>query len=159
MIGDLPRPREWLARATPYRTESQQAEVRLGSNEWTEPTPLARYLSPSDLENTLLNRYPDITAADLRTLLARRWEVKPEQVILGNGSNEVLLYTFLIFGGSDRTLLVFTPTYTMYARLARLTGMRVHEERVGVPYSLDVARVRGAVARVRPGLVGLSSRT
>jgi len=157
MIGDLPRPREWLAGAKPYRTESQRAEVRLQSNEWTDPTPLGRYLSPADLESTVVNRYPDIGAVDLRTLLARRWSVTPEQIILGNGSNEVLLYTFLIFGGPDRTLLVFTPTYTMYARLGRLTGMRVHEEGVGLPYALDAVRVRDAVARVRPDIVCFSS--
>jgi histidinol-phosphate aminotransferase len=157
MIGDLPRPREWLAGAMPYRTESQQAEVRLQSNEWTEPTPLARYLSPSDLEDTLVNRYPDIGAVELRTILALRWNVTPDQIILGNGSNEVLLYTFLIFGGSDRTLLVFTPTYTMYARLGRLTGMRVHEDGVGIPYKLDAERVRDAVARVHPDVVCFSS--
>ena len=157
MIGDLPRPREWLAGAKPYRTESQPAEVRLQSNEWTEPTPLGRYLSPADLEDTILNRYPDIAAGELRKLVARRWGVTPDQIILGNGSNEVLLYTFLIFGGADRTLLVFTPTYTMYARLGRLTGMRVREERVGVPYALDAARVRDAVARVRPDVVCFSS--
>src|SRR5205807_479899 len=115
------------------------------------------YLSPADLESAVINRYPDIAAAKLRTLLARRWGVTPEQVILGNGSNEVLLYTFLVFGGPDRTLLVFTPTYTMYARLGRLTGMRVHEEGVGVPYTLDARRVRDAVARVRPDVVCFSS--
>ena len=157
MIGELPRPREWLEGAAPYRTESGAAEVRLQSNEWTEPTPLGRYLNASDLEDTKLNRYPDIAAAELRMLLARRWAVTPEQVILGNGSNEVLLYTFLVFGGSERTLLVFTPTYTMYARLGRLTGMRVDEERVGVPYSLGAAQVRDAVARVRPDIVCFSS--
>ena len=157
MTGDLPRPREWLVGAAPYRTQSQAAEVRLQSNEWTEPTPLGRYLSQSDLESTVLNRYPEIAAADLRTLLARPWAVAPDQIILGNGSNEVLLYTFLVFGGSDRTLLVFTPTYTMYARLARLTGMRVFEEGVGLPYALDATRVREAVARVRPDIVCFSS--
>src|SRR3989475_830200 len=140
MSGDLPRPRDSLAEATPYRTDTHEAEVRLQSNEWTEPTPLGRYLSPADLESAVINRYPDIAAAELRTLLARRWDVTPEQVILGNGSNEVLLYTFLVFGGSDRALLVFTPTYTMYARVGRLTGMRVHEEGVGVPYSLGADR-------------------
>ena len=157
MSGNLPRPRDSLAEATPYRTDTHEAEVRLQSNEWTEPTPLGRYLSPADLESAVINRYPDIAAAKLRTLLARRWGVTPEQVILGNGSNEVLLYTFLVFGGPDRTLLVFTPTYTMYARLARLTGMRVHEEGVGVPYTLDARRVRDAVARVRPDVVCFSS--
>ena len=157
MSGNLPRPRDSLAEATPYRTDTHEAEVRLQSNEWTEPTPLGRYLSPADLESAVINRYPDIAAAKLRTLLARRWGVTPEQVILGNGSNEVLLYTFLVFGGPDRTLLVFTPTYTMYARLGRLTGMRVHEEGVGVPYTLDARRVRDAVARVRPDVVCFSS--
>jgi histidinol-phosphate aminotransferase len=157
MSADLPRPRDWLAEATPYRTQSQTAEVRLQSNEWTEPTPLGRYLSQADLEDTVLNRYPDIAAAKVRALLARRWGVTPEQIVLGNGSNEVLLYTFLVFGGPDRTLLVFTPTYTMYARLGRLTGMRVHEESVGVSYALDAARVRAVVARVRPDLVCFSS--
>ena len=157
MIGDLPRPREWLVGTAPYRTESGEAEVRLQSNEWTTPTPLGRYLDASDLDGTVLNRYPDIAAEKLRELLARQWDVTPEQVILGNGSNEVLLYTFLVFGGSDRTLLVFTPTYTMYARLGRLTGMRVHEERIGVPYSLTARRVRDAVARVHPDIVCFSS--
>jgi len=157
MSGDLPRPRDWLAEATPYRTDTHEADVRLQSNEWTEPTPLGRYLTPADLESAVINRYPDIAATNLRTLLARRWDVTPEQVILGNGSNEVLLYTFLVFGGPDRTLLVFTPTYTMYARLARLTGMRVHEKGIGVPYALDAGRVREAVARVRPDVVCFSS--
>jgi histidinol-phosphate aminotransferase len=45
----------------------------------------------------------------------------------------------------------------MYARLGRLTGMRVHEESVGVPYALDAARVHDAVARVRPDVVCFSS--
>jgi len=157
MSEELPRPREWLAGAKPYRTQSQAADVRLQSNEWAEPTALGRYLSAADLEETTLNRYPDIAARRLRAILAEEWAVAPEQVIVGNGSNEVLLYTFLVFGGPDRTLLVFTPTYTMYARLGRMTGMRVHEERVGVPYALRADTVRDAVDRVRPDLVCFSS--
>lgn len=157
MTDELPRPREWLADAKPYRTQTQAADVRLQSNEWAEPTPLGRYLTATDLEATALNRYPDIAATRLRALLAAEWDVAPAQVIVGNGSNEVLLYTFLVFGGPDRTLLVFTPTYTMYARLGRLTGMRVHEERIGVPYALRPAAVRDAIDRVRPDLICLSS--
>ncbi len=157
MSDELPRPREWLAGAKPYRTQTQAAEVRLQSNEWAEPVALGRYLSAADLDGTALNRYPDIAAARLRAILADEWSVSPEQIIVGNGSNEVLLYTFLVFGGPDRTLLVFTPTYTMYARLGRLTGMRVHEERVGVPYALGPAKVREAIDRVRPDLICFSS--
>jgi histidinol-phosphate aminotransferase len=157
VTSDLPRPRDWLIGATPYRTDAQAAETRLQSNEWTEPTPLGHYLNAADLDATAINRYPEIAASALRTLLAGRWSVEPEQVVVGNGSNEILLYTFLAFGGPDRTLLVFTPTYTMYGRLGRLTGMRVHEEPVGLPYALDAARVRETVARLRPDVVCFSS--
>jgi len=157
VTDELPRPREWLVGAAPYRTQSQTADVRLQSNEWAEPTVLGRYLTVADLDGTALNRYPDIAAGRLRAILAEEWGVVPEQVVVGNGSNEVLLYTFLVFGGPGRTLLVFTPTYTMYARLGRTTGMRVHEERVGVPYALGPAVVRDTVERVRPDLVCFSS--
>ena len=157
MSASLPRPREWLAQLTPYRTNAQVAPVRLQSNEWGEATALSRYLGPSDLDAIALNRYPDIAASELRAALARLSGVLPEQVVVGNGSNEVLLYSFLVFGGPGRTLAVFTPTYTMYARLARLTGMRVHEEPVGVPYLLDAARIRATIECTRPDVVCFSS--
>lgn len=153
----LPRARPALAGYTPYRTQQQPAAVRLQANEWAEPTPLARYLTTDDLADTSLNRYPDRDASRLRERLAAELGVGADQLVLGNGSNEVLLYTFLIFGGPDRTLLVFTPTYTMYGRLGALVGMRVRSEVVGLPYELDATRVRRAVAEHGPDLVILCS--
>lgn len=153
----LPRVREALQGYTPYRTQQQPAAVRLQANEWGEPTPLSRYLTADDLDDTSLNRYPDQDASRLRERLAAELGVGADQLVLGNGSNEVLLYTFLIFGGPDRTLLVFTPTYSMYGRLGALVGTRVRSEVVGLPYALDAARVRRAIAEHRPDLVILCS--
>ena len=153
----LPRVRDALQGYTPYRTQQQPAAVRLQANEWGEPTPLSRYLTSADLDDTSLNRYPDQSAALLREALAAELGVGADQLVVGNGSNEVLLYTFLIFGGPGRTLLVFTPTYSMYGRLGALVGMRVRNEVVGLPYDLDAARVRRAIAEHRPDLVILCS--
>lgn len=153
MTDRLPTPRQELGAFRAYRTQQQPAEVRLQSNEWAEPNPVSRYLSVAELEAILLNRYPDSSAGKLRTILAQQWAVAPEQLLFGNGSNEILLQTFLVFGGTGRTVLFFTPTYTMYQRLAQITGMTIADERVGLPYEVDPARVRAAVATDRPHLI------
>lgn len=149
----LPKPREGLAAFRAYRTQQQPAEVRLQSNEWPEPTSVARYLTAAELEAILLNRYPDGGVSRLRALLAEQWGVSPEQLLFGNGSNEILLQTFLVFGGAGRTVLFFTPTYLMYARLGQVLGMTVAAERVGLPYDLDAARSERAVEIHRPHLI------
>lgn len=149
----LPKPRLGLEAFRAYRTQQQPADVRLQSNEWAEPIPVGRYLGDEDLDAVLLNRYPDTTATKLREALAAQFAVAPDQLIFGNGSNEILLNTFLVFGGSGRTVLFFTPTYLMYPRLGQILGMTVAAERVGLPYRLDAVRVRAAMAEHRPHLV------
>ncbi len=152
----LPTPRPDLAGFTPYRTQQMEAEVRLQSNEWTEPNPAARYVSDAELERVLLNRYPG-PAADLRSTLAARYGVEPEQLILGNGSNEVLLYSFLLFGGHGRSTLLFQPTYSMHGRLTQTAGGTQVDEQVGLPYELTAQRAVAAVERHRPDIVVICS--
>src|SRR5207249_3961517 len=102
----LPKPRADLAAFPAYRTGQQvKADVRLNANEWAEPNPAGDWLTPQELDAVLLNRYPT-AALDLRGLLAERYRVEPDQLVLGNGSNEVLLNTFLVFGGHGRTTLL-----------------------------------------------------
>jgi len=154
--GTLPAPRGDLAGFAPYRTQQMDAEVRLQSNEWAEPNPAARHLREEDLERVLLNRYPK-AATELLAALAERYGVGPEQIVLGNGSNEVLLYSFLLFGGHGRRTLLFQPTYSMHARLTQTAGGTVAEERIGLPYAVTRERALGAVERHRPEIVVICS--
>lgn len=153
---DLPRPRDDLAGFAPYRTQQMAADVRLHANEWTEPNPAGSWLTPQELDALLLNRYP-APALELRHTLARRYGVAPDQVIFGNGSNEVLLNTFLVFGGRDRRTLLFQPTYSMHRRLAITAGGEVVDELVGLPYELDAGTALDAATRVRPDIVVFTS--
>jgi histidinol-phosphate aminotransferase len=152
----LPRPRAEMARLEPYRTQQQEADVRVQSNEWPEPNLAGHWISHGELDRLALNRYPG-TGDELRRILAERWGVRPEQLILGNGSNEVLLLLFLVFGGHGRTTLLFQPTYSMHSRLATIAGGRVVDELIGLPYDLGRDRALGAVARVRPEIVVFTS--
>ena len=150
----LPRPRADLEALQAYRTQQLAADVRVHANEWAEPNPASDYLTSAELDDILLNRYPTAHAsAELRETLARQLGVRPDQLIFGNGSNEVLLNTFLVFGGHGRTTLLFQPTYSMHGRLAQIAGGTVAEEHVGLPYTLTAERALAAMERARPHIV------
>src|SRR3982074_2902939 len=51
-----------------------------------------------------------------------RAPLSPGDLTLGNGSTEVLLGLFLVFGGPGRRTLLFQPTYSMHARLSVIAG-------------------------------------
>jgi histidinol-phosphate aminotransferase len=145
-----------MAELQPYRTQQHRAEVRIQANEWPEPNPAARYLAAEELERLLLNRYPG-RGEELRGVLSERWRVRPDQLILGNGSNEVLLGVFLVFGGHARRTLLFQPTYSMHARLSVIAGGEAVNEMVGLPYDLRKDRALAAMDRVRPEVVVFTS--
>jgi histidinol-phosphate aminotransferase len=151
-VPELPQPRLDLVGFAPYRTQQMEAEVRLNANEWAEPNPAGNWLTPGELDAVLLNRYPT-PALELRQALARRYGVAPDQLVLGNGSNEVLLNTFLVFGGHGRRTLLFQPTYSMHGRLTVIAGGTVVDELIGLPYDLTRERALAAAERVRPDIV------
>ena len=154
MSDRLPRPRADLETFQAYRTQQMAADVRVNANEWAEPHPAGLYLSPAELNDILLNRYPTAAAsAELRAALAQRLGVKPEQLIFGNGSNEMLLNTFLVFGGHGRTTLLFQPTYTMHARLTQIAGGSSVDENVGLPYDVTMTGALAAMERTNPNIV------
>lgn len=157
-MTDLPQPRDDLSGFGAYRTQQQAADVRVQANEWAEPNPAARWLTTDELNDVLLNRYPSgQTSGALREALAAKYAVAADQIILGNGSNELLLSTFLVFGGAGRTTLLFQPTYSMHARLAVIAGGTVAEELVGLPYELGADQALAAMERVRPAIVAITS--
>lgn len=152
MTPRLPKPRADLSAFPAYRTGQQKADVRLNANEWAEPNPAGDWLTPAELDAVLLNRYPT-SAVDLRGLLAERYHVEPDQLVLGNGSNEVLLNTFLVFGGHGRKTLLFQPTYSMHGRLTIIAGGTVVDEIIGLPYEITRDRAVAAAATARADII------
>lgn len=76
-----------------------------------------------------VQRYPDGAGYYLTEALAERWKVPPSQVIIGNGSNEIielLIRTFILPG--DEALMA-DPSFSLY-RLVVTTG---HGKAVQVP--------------------------
>lgn len=112
----------------PYDPNFTPTRVNLSANENTYDVPAsARALIDEALVATPTNRYPDPMSNDLRDELAAWHGVSRENVIVGNGGDE-LLYNFLLaFGGPDRTLVNVPPTFSEYAFFASLTQTGVRD--------------------------------
>ena len=83
---------------------------------------------------TTLNRYPDPQQTALKELISKQKELPIHQVLLGNGSDEVLDIIVRAFCEPNQdSILTLPPTYGMYGVLAQLNSI----ENIEVPLSKD----------------------
>jgi histidinol-phosphate aminotransferase len=85
-----------------------------------------------------LNRYPAVETQALRERLASLHGAKPEQVVLGCGSSEILRMTALAFLGSGKRVVVGSPTYEAIGRYAKSMGTEVAEVRLNRDWAHDL---------------------
>jgi len=77
------------------------------------------------LHSAALNRYPDSAARDLKQQLRAVMQIPDTmEVILGNGSDELIQMLILSLNGNGRTLLVPEPSFVMSRHLAQVAGMQ-----------------------------------
>jgi histidinol-phosphate aminotransferase len=97
--------------------------VKLNTNESPfGPSPLALE-AMREAATDALRLYPDPEATELREALAAHHRVKPEQVFVGNGSDEVLAHAFVALLKQPRPLLFPDVTYSFYPVWAQLFGL------------------------------------
>lgn len=98
--------------------------VKLNTNEHPfGPSPRALDAIRAETSD-VLRLYPDPNADRLKRALAARLKVEPDQVFVGNGSDEVLAHTFLGLLNQDRPLRFPDITYSFYPAYCRLYGIR-----------------------------------
>jgi histidinol-phosphate aminotransferase len=109
----------------PYFPGEQPAMglVKLNTNE-SPFGPSPRVLDAIRGEATdTLRLYPDPQATALRAALATYHQVRPNQVFVGNGSDEVLAHAFTALLKHDAPLLFPDITYSFYSVYCRLFGI------------------------------------
>jgi histidinol-phosphate aminotransferase len=124
------------------------------------PYPLPRALSEEIARLVVdapINRYPDASARNLKEAIRAVSALPPGmEVLLGNGSDEIIQLLAMAVNKPGAVLLGVEPSFVMYKMIAAFTGMQY----VGVPlredFSLDLQAVLDAVRRHRPALVFLA---
>ncbi len=110
---------------TPYVPGEQPRErlIKLNTNENPYPPAPGVEAVLREFPADHLRLYPDPESRALRQALACEYGVEPEQVFVGNGSDEVLALAFQAFFCHDRPLEMPTTTYSFYPVYCRLYGI------------------------------------
>ena len=113
-----------LVAYTPGEQPKAKDVVKLNTNENPyPPSPkCAAVLKSFDLDN--LRRYPDPNFTDLRTAIAKLNGAEPEQVFVGNGSDEILALSAKAFVENDERIGSLDPSYSLYQTLADIRDVK-----------------------------------
>lgn len=73
------------------------------------------------------NRYPDFELVRARTALADATAMEPGNILVGNGSNELLLAALATFVSDGTKVIYPSPTFPLYHKLVTIFGGKAHE--------------------------------
>jgi histidinol-phosphate aminotransferase len=130
--------RENVKKLSPYSSARDEFE------EFTKPM---IYLDAN--ENPFsngLNRYPDPQQKELKAIIAVRNNILKENILLGNGSDEVLDLIFRAFCEPNQdNIITLPPTYGMYSVLANINAIENREVLLDEEFQPNVAAILNMV--------------
>jgi histidinol-phosphate aminotransferase len=157
VLFDLVKPA--VRSLTAYRVEEPRPGLaKMDANE--SPFPLPDWLHRELLQalaQVEVNRYPDPKAERLRVALAARDGVSPAQIVLGNGSDELIQLLLLAMGEPMTAVLAPVPTFSMYELIARAQGLRFEGVPLGTRFEPELPALIATIERTRPRVVFLAS--
>ncbi|HEX9101715.1 MAG TPA: histidinol-phosphate transaminase [Polyangia bacterium] len=155
--------RQPLRGAPPYVVEAHPNAIKLDANE--SPYPLSREAMEAvarELTSVELNRYPDASALELRKVLAARVGVTVEELMLGNGSDELIALLCATFAeprpGQARAKIAYSvPGFVVFRTAALAHGLEPVEVPYGARFEPDEAALFAAIAEHQPNLLFLAT--
>lgn len=119
--------------------------ARLGANE-SPYGPIPEVAERMAAAFSQANRYPDPTGSALRGALGNALGVRPGQILLGNGSSELIHTLIEAFAGGGGEVVIPDPSFPLYAASASYTSARVVRVPVNADGTADLEGMARAVA-------------
>ncbi len=122
--------------------------IKLNTNENPFPPSPKVLQAIKKAVDSRLRLYPNPTAKPLRNALAKFHNCSPENIVIGNGSDELLALATRCFVEpkepssksvkqiSRQTIQFFTPSYSLYPILANIHGARKNEFKLSTDFNL-----------------------
>ena len=93
-----------------------------------------------------VNRYPDPQQSSVKVILAKQKKIKTNQILLGNGSDEVLDLLFRAFCEPKvDNVITLPPTYGMYGVLANINAVENKEILLSTDFQPQIEKIMEAV--------------
>ena len=133
----LSRRHDSLRAYVPGEQPTGMEYIKLNTNESPYPPPPGVVAAASGEELRKLRLYPDPDGSRLIGKLAGRYRVEPENVIIGNGSDELLAFAFLAFCDSGRGAAFPDITYGFYPVYAEIYGVDYEQIPLKDDFTID----------------------
>ncbi|HXK55361.1 MAG: histidinol-phosphate transaminase [Gammaproteobacteria bacterium] len=109
------------------------------------------------LREVEINRYPHPQAPGVKAALRRSMSIPEDmELVLGNGSDELIQMIAMTVAGPDRRVLSVEPSFVMYRMIATFLGMEYQGVSLRPDFSLDMDTLLSEIERTQPALIFLA---
>ena len=141
-----------------YSLSPHRARVKINQNENPWDTPLAlREEILQRFEAAKWSRYPDFVPATLHERLADFAGLRPDQIIAGNGSNELIQAAMMVTVGPGKRVLISEPTFALYKQVATVLGGSVESMSLTSSLQYNSALLLDVVEERQPDVIIICS--
>ena len=98
--------------------------IKLASNE-NPYKPSPKVIQAIRSASTQINRYPDGDCFYLRQILSKHLSVKPQQLVFGNGSDELIVLAVKLFVDPKDEVIMAKPSFLVYNIASKLAGAKI----------------------------------
>jgi histidinol-phosphate aminotransferase len=140
-----------------YQVENLDEGIKLHANE--NPYPPSPELFKKifqGLDQLELNRYPDPDCKNLKQAIANKTGTLTEQIIIGNGSDELIQYLMQVICDEGDTIAFPDPTFAMYGITAQCLGLTPVNFPLNDNWDFDAQTALEALAKHKARLVFIS---
>jgi histidinol-phosphate aminotransferase len=135
----------------PYSLKPETTRVKLNQNEnaWDAPLEIKRE-TLRRFADRAWSRYPDFSPRSLPQRLAEFCGWKPEGVIAGNGSNELIQALLMVTVAEGKKVLISEPTFALYRQITTVLGGEVVSVSLAPDLSYDPRALTTAIKTLGP---------
>ena len=147
--------REEVRAISAYHVPDSRGLIKLDAmeNPYGLPLELRAQIAALAAEASL-NRYPDPGAAALKGRLREVMNIPDTMdLLLGNGSDELIQILTLAVNQPGAVLMSVEPSFVMFRMVATFTGMRYVGVALAADFGLDASALRAALREHRPALI------
>jgi histidinol-phosphate aminotransferase len=142
----------------PYSLNSDRAAVKLNQNEnpWEVPLKIKEE-TLRRLQDRRWSLYPGFVPERLHQRLGEHSGWRPEGIVAGNGSNELIQAVLMVTLSEGKRVLISEPTFALYRQIATVLGAEIVGVSLTPELGYDVQALKDAIESSEPEVIIICS--
>ncbi|MBI4377992.1 MAG: histidinol-phosphate transaminase [Nitrospinae bacterium] len=138
----------------PYQVENIPCRIKLDAMENPYPPPeLLIKKIVEGIGRIKINRYPDPHASRLKTIISSQTGISVDNIIIGNGSDELIQIILTAFGEKGDKVLFPIPSFSMYEIIAKSLSLITKGVTLGENWELPLDKFIYEIERLQPKVI------